>query len=214
MPVFKGHETVDYVDHDNLAHIVAENINALCRLKDKKEKPKMTIAELCHVSPSAVTKWTKTPILPPVDALMIIADYFGVDLMYLLHHHGAEKLPDCTKTYSTAFIAIISLVDKGITSYEGIADPIFRYLTERYENLKNNRLSKNEFNTWLFEIVRDFDIPINLEYHNDDFIQEVIANRVDGIAAVNEDKKMRNIARALNNEEIMDKIMTNGYPDD
>lgn len=41
-----------------------------------------------------------------------------------------------------------------------------------------------------------------------------IANRVDGIAAVNEDKKMRNIAMALNNEEIMDKIMANGYPDD
>ena len=53
---------------------------------------------------------------------MIIADYFGVDLMYLLHYHGAEKLPDCTKTYSTAFIAIISLVDKGITAHEGIAD--------------------------------------------------------------------------------------------
>lgn len=52
------------------------------------------------------------------------------------------------------------------------------------------------------------------EYHNDDFIQEVIANRVDGIAAVNEDKKMRNIARALNDEEIMEKIMANGYPDD
>ena len=87
-------------------------------------------------------------------------------------------------------------------------------MTERYENLKNNKLSKNEFNTWLFEIVRAFDIPINLEYHNDDFIQEVIANRVDGIAAVNEDKKMRNIARALNDEEIMEKIMSNGYADD
>lgn len=105
-------------------------------------------------------------------------------------------------------------MDKNITAHEGIADPILRYLTERYENLKNNRLSKNEFNTWLFEIIRDFDIPINLEYHNDNFIQEVIANRVDGIAAVNEDKKMRNIAMALNNEEIMDKIMANGYPDD
>ena len=30
----------------------------------------------------------------------------------------------------------------------------------------------------------------------------MIANRVDGIAAVNEDKKMRNIARALNDAEI------------
>ena len=55
-------------------------------------------------------------------------------------------------------------------------------------------------------------IPINLEYHNDDFIQEVIADRVDGIAAINEDRKMRNIALALNNEEIMNKIMENEYP--
>lgn len=63
------------------------------------------------------------------------------------------------------------------------------------------------------QIVLDFDVPINLEYHNDDFIQEVIADRVDGIDAINEDRKMRNIALALNNEEIMNKIMENGYPD-
>jgi len=173
----------------------------------------MTIAELCHVSPSAVTKWTKTPILPLVDALLIIADYFGVDLMYLLHQHDTYKLPDCTKTYSTAFITIASLIDKGITTYEGIADPILRYLAKRYEDLKGNRLPKAEFDNWLHSIVLDFDIPINLEYHNDDFIQDVIADRVEGIAAINEDRKMRNIARALNNEEIMNQILENGYPD-
>ena len=33
------------------------------------------------------------------------------------------------------------------------------------------------------------------------------------IAAIDEDRKMRNIALALNNEEIMNKIMENGYPD-
>jgi len=33
------------------------------------------------------------------------------------------------------------------------------------------------------------------------------------IAAINEDRKMRNIALALNNEEIMNKIMEYGYPD-
>lgn len=40
-----------------------------------------------------------------------------------------------------------------------------------------------------------------------------IADRVEGIAAINEDRKMRNIALALNNEEIMNKILENGYPD-
>ena len=44
-------------------------------------------------------------------------------------------------------------------------------------------------------------------------IQEVIADRVEGIAAINEDRKMRNIALALNNEEIMNQILENGYPD-
>ena len=42
---------------------------------------------------------------------------------------------------------------------------------------------------------------------------EEIAGRVEGIAAINEDRKMRNIALALNNEEIMNKILENGYPD-
>lgn len=90
---------------------------------------------------------------------------------------------------------------------------ILRYLAKRYEDLKGNRLPKAEFDNWLRGIVLDFDIPINLEYHNDDFIQDIIADRVEGIAAINEDRKMRNIALALNNEEIMNKILENGYPD-
>ena len=48
---------------------------------------------------------------------------------------------------------------------------------------------------------------------HENFIQDVIADRVEGIAAINEDRKMRNIARALNDEEIMNKILENGYPD-
>ena len=44
-------------------------------------------------------------------------------------------------------------------------------------------------------------------------MQDIIADGVEGIAAINEDRKMRNIALALNNEEIMNKILGNGYPD-
>ncbi len=34
------------------------------------------------------------------------------------------------------------------------------------------------------------------------------------VAVINEDRKMRKLAVALNNEEIMNRIMVNGCPDD
>lgn len=80
-------------DTGKIAKIVAENISMLCRTKDsRKDKPKMAIARLCDVAPSAVTKWTDGRILPSVVYLMIIAEYFGVDLMWLLTQHDDVDL--------------------------------------------------------------------------------------------------------------------------
>lgn len=80
-------------DHKELAMIVAENITVLCGTKNsRKEKPKMRIAELCGVAPSAVTKWTDGRILPSVVYLLNIAEYFGVSLEWLITKHDFSKI--------------------------------------------------------------------------------------------------------------------------
>jgi transcriptional regulator with XRE-family HTH domain len=99
--------------HAELAKIVAENINALCEMKksSRKEKPKMRIAELCNVAPSAVTKWTDGRILPSVVYLLIIADYFGVDLMWLLKKHDYSNI-DIADLMNNAVANAIAKVDR------------------------------------------------------------------------------------------------------
>lgn len=211
MPVVKGHEGVKIVSHAELAKIVAKNINELCHMK---MSPKKTIALLCNVSPSLVTKWTsKTPILPPADALLVMADYFGVDVVWLLQEHTSYELPDYTKTYSGAFMALVSLLDKGIIETDFVSDPIVSYLLGRYLSLKEANIVQADFDAWLERIVKEFDIPIG-EYHNDVALQTDILRNESGIAAVDEDMKQRNLAKALSDEEVVERAYQRVYGTD
>ena len=187
---------------------MAKNINELCHTK---VSPKKIIALLCNVSPSLVTKWTsKTPVLPPADALLVMADYFGVDVVWLLQEHTSYELPDHTKTYSGAFMALVSLLDKGIIETDFVSDPILSYLLGRYSSLKEAKIAQADFDAWVERIVKEFDIPIS-EYHNDVALQTDILRNERGIAAVDEDMKQRNLAKALSDENVVERAYRRVY---
>lgn len=200
MPVYKSYEHIPVINHAGLAKIISTNINQLCQTK---LHPKKTIAELCDVSPSLVTKWTsaKTPVMPAVDNLLTIAAYFGVDLTWLITEHEGYILPDYTQTYRSALLALISLLDKHIIECDFVDDPILGYLLERYRELSEARIEKREFDVWMEHIIKEFDIPIG-EFHKDKPLQDDIVKNESGIAAVDTDTKYRNLARALNDNEV------------
>ena len=187
-----------------LARIVSENINSLC---PTRVSPKKTIAEICGVSQTMVTKWTSNePVLPPASALLIIAQYFAVDLAWLLEDHTANELPDRTKTYTNAFVVLISCFDKHIIEKpEYISDPILKLLIGKYVSLKNSdKITPSELYSWLDKIIKAFYIPIPIEHHNNRAIIDDIL-KYENTAAVDEDIKLRNLALALNDTEIVER---------
>lgn len=87
-----------------MAQIVSENISMLCATKRRKvDKPKVEIASRCGVASSAVTKWTDGSIVPSVVHLLTIADYFGVDLMWLVTKHDFSGI-DIEQTLRDAVV--------------------------------------------------------------------------------------------------------------
>ena len=214
MPAVKGHENIPIFNHDHLAEIIRDNINYLCRIKQRQ---KQDIAKICNVSGALVTKWTskKSPIIPAINNLLTIAALFEVDLEWLVTEHNEYRLPDYTKTYASAFSVLISLILKGVVYTTDIKDPILNYFLVRYENMKKDGVRQNDIDEWLRKINRAFDIPIR-EYNNDLLIHNDILQNEPGIAAVDEDMKYRNLARALNDEEIIDRAYKRVYgePDD
>lgn len=193
------------INHKLLAHIVSRNINALCQTKTHAKK---NLAELCAVSPALVTKWTATdnPIIPRVEYLVTIAKYFNVEVEWLLTDHKDYKMPEHIQTYSDAFVALIYMTREHIIETESIKDPILKYLVTRYWEILEDEVNEYDFKNWQKKIVRDFDIPIT-EYHNDISLHNDIIKYVKGIAAINLDEKYRNLAKSLNNPELIKKLL-------
>lgn len=195
--------------YDELAQTIAENINKLC---PSRIAPKKEIAKQCGVSPSLVTKWTcKKPVMPSTDCLLVIADFFGVDLNWLITKHGSTReLPDYTKTYSGAFAALVSLYDRKIIDPKEIKDPILHYLLNKYAKLQRSNVNADEFDDWVDMIGQQFNIPI-AEYHNDVAIQEEILRVESNIVAINEELQYRNLAKALNDPMIVERARRKVY---
>lgn len=189
-------------DKSNIAEIIRDNINTLCREQKCKKK---TIAKLCQVSETLVSKWTakKNPVLPSVDMLLTIASYFQVDIQRLVTRHDEYKLPELAKTYSSAFSVLVSLLKKEIIiTVDAIQDPILQYLLIRYNKLVSDGIRQEDIDKWLKKVDEEFDIPIG-KFHNDETIQFEILHNETGIAVVDEDIKYSNLARALDNDEIV-----------
>lgn len=202
MPVYKKQQAetppdVSYISNEDLAKIVSRNINRLC---PTRKYPKKTIAKLCHVSTPLVSGWTSasSPQLPGVHYLLTIAEYFGVEISYLLTDHGSDDmaLPDRVHTYSDAWVALIQLKCKGILQPEHVEDAILKYLLDRYFHLSNLGLSTEDFYDWMMKILQDFAVPITI-FRDKEVIYQDISKNEEGIVAIDDDTRYRNIARAL-----------------
>ena len=80
----------------------------------------------------------------------------------------------------------------------------------RYSGLKEANIAQADFDVWVERIVKEFDIPIS-EYHNDVALQTDILRNEVGIAAVDEDMKQRNLARALSDAEVVERAYRRVY---
>lgn len=70
------------------------------RLRKTRGFSQENIAEQCHVSRQAVSKWESGNSLPDIDNLIIIGQLFGVSLDYLVNDKIEELIPLSSVNYS------------------------------------------------------------------------------------------------------------------
>lgn len=194
------------VSRESLAVVVSANINVLCSLK---AHPKKTIAQLCGVSQSLVSRWTSrtNPLLPGIEHLLTVAAYLGVPASYLLteHREVEDVLPDWIQTYSDALIALISLSRRGIVSPDQVNDTVLKYLLKRFWHLSDIGLNEADFSAWIEKILRDFAVPMANSCDSEALFSYISRNEK-GIAAIDEDTRYRNIVRILNTPGAVERI--------
>lgn len=92
--------------------VIAENI---CKLRTSAGLTQLRLAEILNYSDKAVSKWERAEALPDVTVLKAIADYFGVDVDYLLrdgHEPGKDRSLEYIRARrrNRAFFSVISVL--------------------------------------------------------------------------------------------------------
>ena len=72
----------------NLNEIVGENLTFL---RKKAGYTQLELGEKFNYSDKTVSKWEQGSVLPSVDVLKEIADFYGVSVDYVLSEHNTEK---------------------------------------------------------------------------------------------------------------------------
>lgn len=72
----------------NLNEIIGENLTFL---RKKAGFTQLELGEKFNYSDKTVSKWEQGSVLPSVDVLKEIADFYGVSVDYILSEHNSEK---------------------------------------------------------------------------------------------------------------------------
>ena len=66
--------------------------NRLTELRESKDLTKKQLAQILHVSDSCVSQYENGSAMPGCDTLILISQYFGVSIDYLLGNDGKDKI--------------------------------------------------------------------------------------------------------------------------
>lgn len=179
---------------------IKNNLRDICEKKGTKK----VISELCGCSESLITKWCdfSKDTLPNFEDLHKISSHCGVSIDWLLSSHKDTDLLDHIHTYSDAFTALVSLVQKQILPVTSIEDIILNYLLNRYDQFLYSDISEKEIAGWMYNIIGKYDIPLT-RYSTDKELCDCIIQTCSGIKSIHDDDTYRNLAIALNNDEMM-----------
>lgn len=114
---------------DNIASIIGSNIAELRKDRGLTQKD---FADILHVSKSAVSHYEQGISVPTIQVLITIADYFNVNVVYLLGRCKDNiKYSDINSIYSGSFTVgklltmLLSLSKKHRKVLIGLVDMIF-----------------------------------------------------------------------------------------
>lgn len=183
---------------------VKNTLNDLC---DQGKGAKTTISELCNCSTSLVTKWCSfdTDTLPNFEDLYKIANHYNVTVDWFLTNHKDFSLWSRINTYSEAFRALVPLAERALIKVQDIDDIILNYLVQKYMACYYSGITNEELSGWCRKILKDFNITIYAE-GSDKEICKTIINIEEGIKSIDDDATYQNLARALEDRELVKRI--------
>ena len=114
----------------------------LFSLRKKHNKTQKEIAEICHVSMQAVSKWEKGSSLPDIESLQVLSEFYGVSINTILDG-GIRTKTEKTIRNNALFIMVILLI-----SFFAFFMP---YSTMNIRNLPNCSISSCRGLQILFE---------------------------------------------------------------
>lgn len=183
---------------------VKNTLNDLC---DQGKGAKTTISELCNCSTSLVTKWCSfdTDTLPNFEDLYKIAAHYNVTVDWFLTNHEDFSLWSRINTYSEAFRALVPLAERALIKVQDIDDIILNYLVQKYMDCYCSGITNEELADWCRKILKDFNITIYAE-SSDKEICKMIIGTEEGIKSIDDDVTYLNLALALENRELVERI--------
>lgn len=88
-------------------------------LRKEKKKTQQNIADLLNVRRSTYGEYERGKILPPMDKLKIIADYFGVTVDYLIGNEEATENQEEIDVSQQLEVALETLKNDGDLYFNG-----------------------------------------------------------------------------------------------
>ena len=145
-------------------HIKETVRNNLILLLDGKTNGKKTIAELCGVKASSVSRWVsmnpKTLQVPGPEHLKVISQHFHVSVDWLLSDHTEYDVLNRVSTYADAIISLIPLLKNGTLDKSNVKDPILQFLCEDYQNTFIDYMPETERSKWISDVMEHFNVPL------------------------------------------------------
>lgn len=187
--------------------IIKKNMNDIC----SKRGTKREIARLCNCSEALVTKWCNyaSDTIPSAADLHTIAKYADVSMEWFFRQTETGDNAN-NMTYSQLFTHLRQLVDLHIIDPVNVKDEILRYLLTKNSELQHSGISRKKLNEWQYTISQKFNVPFSNFSLSPKLCEKAIKKYPD-IKEINNDDTYCNLAKILNDQDIINQIIFKKY---
>ena len=136
--------------------------NNLLLLFKRIKNPKKTVADVCGVKQSSITRWVSEDktYLPGPEHLKSIANLFGVSVDWILSDHTADNAFNRVTTYADAIFALVPLIENQALNIETVSDPILKYLCQDYHRTFHSYMPEDQKKRWISDVMLNFNVSL------------------------------------------------------
>lgn len=194
-------------NNKEITEVIKKNLNAICNKRGTKRE----VAQICNCSEALVTKWCNyaSSTIPTATDLYAISKYADVPMEWFFRQTNTSDDTDNMK-YSQLFTHLRQLVDLHIIDPVNVKDEILRYLLTKNSELQHSGISRKKLNEWRYTILQKFNVPFSNFSLAPEICEKAIKKYPD-IKEINNDDTYCNLAKILNDQDIINQIIFKKY---